>query len=423
YEILFAQDTETGWPEKSRSAVLIGALQIASFLLLRNTGTSFRLTRFLTTAPSIFIGALTTAIGLLLSSYANSVWQLCLGQGVVVGLGAAVSSSAAIDALDATLMYVFVDNRFSASGLFVAATGVGGAVLSMGIHGALVDSSSLALRWLALVVFIGQCLAALPMVFRINSTNSSNSGIFERESSDQDDVLNKMMPKCNNTTSNINNDDNDDNNSKRPTSTPVRQSRLQTWAATARSALGSQGFLMLISVDLLHHMSYPVTLIFLPGYAAQMHSHIVGSPTHLATILWCSVLSALLIPHYHLSPLLHGISRLGLSLSLWCLWLPASGATNSALLYAFCAVHGLFLGSVGVHLMDDLLATGGLIEAWIRAGVCSLGAVVGVLVAGWLFIGVGSAGQYMPAITFAAAASFLAAAVQLIGGWWMQRST
>ncbi|KAJ1899526.1 glutamate--tRNA ligase [Kickxella alabastrina] len=145
---------------------------------------------------------------------------------------------------------------------------------------------------------------------------------------------------------------------------------------------------MLISVDLLHHMSYPVTLIFLPGYAVQMQSHIVGSPTHLATILWCSALSALLIPHYRLSPLLHGISRLSLSLSLWCLWLPAGGATNSALLYAFCAVHGLFLGSVGVHLMDDLLATGDLIEAWIRAGVCSLGAVAGVLVAGWLFIGI-----------------------------------
>ncbi|KAJ2497681.1 hypothetical protein GGH96_004920 [Coemansia sp. RSA 1972] len=108
--------------------------------------------------PSVFAGGILMALGLFAASYAREVWQLCLSQGVLFGLGVCLTW---IPAASAPASW-FEKNRGLATGITHMGLGIGGLVFAPLTRFLLEKAgTSGSLRWLALVMFVGVALASL----------------------------------------------------------------------------------------------------------------------------------------------------------------------------------------------------------------------------------------------------------------------
>ncbi|KAJ2484211.1 hypothetical protein EV174_002612 [Coemansia sp. RSA 2320] len=108
--------------------------------------------------PTVFAGGLLMSLGLFLASYARHVWQLCLAQGVVFGLGVGL---AWIPAASAPSSW-FDRNRGVATGITHMGLGIGGLMFAP-LSRFLLEKAgtSGSLRWLALVMLVGVSVASL----------------------------------------------------------------------------------------------------------------------------------------------------------------------------------------------------------------------------------------------------------------------
>ncbi|KAJ1724578.1 hypothetical protein LPJ53_001168 [Coemansia erecta] len=362
YEVQFAQYFEEGL-ERSRTASLIGALQLATFIGVHGTNLSLLISRRLDARVSILVGAVLCGGGMLAAGFANAVWQLCLAQGIMVGLGAALSSGAAAAAIGIAGLPTTVERYVEKSAAIWTAAGIGGGALTLGARKlVVVGSTESALRWLALIVLVGQCVGAL-LMGRVSFALAT----LDAQVSDMDN------PK----------------RSRTPLTNRISVFTLASWA-----------FL---------YMSVFVPLIFIPGYASTQlaNSSALSGASHLSTICFASSVGSLIPISSRLPQMVASLApRVLLALSLWCLWLPS--ADSWAMTYAFCAVFGLALGATAAQWQDG---DGCLVLAL----SCAAAVLIGVPVAGWLFVAVGSGDYYVPTITFSAAASLLAALAWAVG--------
>ncbi|ORX71797.1 hypothetical protein DL89DRAFT_265515 [Linderina pennispora] len=155
---------------------------------------------------------------------------------------------------------------------------------------------------------------------------------------------------------------------------------------------------------LLHSMMYLLPFVFLPGYVTTQ----LPVTHHLSAALPVSVIGlGMAVGGCSAQPLRtwSGVqpsvvrcgARLGLSLAVWCLWLPAGSSWG--MVCGFSAVYGLCLGVTGDACVRN---------TWANVAVVA-GVAVGVPVGSWLFVGVGSGVYYMPLVTFTAAGLLLTA--------------
>ncbi|KAJ2384372.1 hypothetical protein H4S02_004845, partial [Coemansia sp. RSA 2611] len=108
--------------------------------------------------PSVFLGGLLMAGGLFMASFVHEVWQLCLTQGLVFGLGVCLTWIPAASAPSSW----FVKNRGLATGITHMGLGIGGLVFAPVTRFLLEKSgTSGSLRWLALVMLVGVSVASL----------------------------------------------------------------------------------------------------------------------------------------------------------------------------------------------------------------------------------------------------------------------
>ncbi|KAJ2131331.1 hypothetical protein GGF48_001594 [Coemansia sp. RSA 921] len=108
--------------------------------------------------PSVFAGGILMALGLFAASYAREIWQLCLSQGVLFGLGVCLTW---IPAASAPASW-FEKNRGLATGITHMGLGIGGLVFAPLTRFLLEKTgTSGSLRWLALVMFVGVAVASL----------------------------------------------------------------------------------------------------------------------------------------------------------------------------------------------------------------------------------------------------------------------
>ncbi|KAJ2081545.1 hypothetical protein H4R24_002274 [Coemansia sp. RSA 988] len=108
--------------------------------------------------PSVFGGGILMAIGLLAASYSHQVWQLCLTQGLIFGLGVCLTWIPAASAPSSW----FEKNRGLATGITHMGLGIGGLIFSP-LSRFLLEKSGTAgaLRWLALIMLIGVAIASM----------------------------------------------------------------------------------------------------------------------------------------------------------------------------------------------------------------------------------------------------------------------
>ncbi|KAJ1721088.1 hypothetical protein LPJ53_004357 [Coemansia erecta] len=108
--------------------------------------------------PSVFAGGLLMSLGLFTASYARHIWQLCLTQGLVFGLGVCLTWIPAASAPSSW----FDKNRGLATGITHMGLGIGGLVFAP-LTRFLLEKAGTAgsLRWLALVMIVGVTVASL----------------------------------------------------------------------------------------------------------------------------------------------------------------------------------------------------------------------------------------------------------------------
>ncbi|KAI9506585.1 major facilitator superfamily domain-containing protein [Coemansia spiralis] len=129
--------------------IFIGIIQI----FLAN-GTGFiggHCTRRFGPGPSVFAGGILMSLGLLGASYSRQIWQLCLTQGFLFGLGACLVWIPAASAPSSW----FDKNRGVATGITHMGLGVGGLVFAP-VTRFLLEKSGTggSLRWLSLIILI-----------------------------------------------------------------------------------------------------------------------------------------------------------------------------------------------------------------------------------------------------------------------------
>ncbi|KAJ2455907.1 hypothetical protein EV183_000523 [Coemansia sp. RSA 2336] len=108
--------------------------------------------------PAVFTGGLLMAAGLLAASYSRKVWQLCLSQGAVFGLGVCLVWIPAASAPSSW----FSKNRGVATGVTHMGLGIGGLVFAP-ITRFLLEKAGTAgsLRWLALIMLVGVSIVSM----------------------------------------------------------------------------------------------------------------------------------------------------------------------------------------------------------------------------------------------------------------------
>ncbi|PIA15982.1 MFS general substrate transporter [Coemansia reversa NRRL 1564] len=108
--------------------------------------------------PSVFAGGILMAIGLLSASYSHKVWQLCLTQGLLFGLGVCLTWIPAASAPSSW----FEKNRGLATGITHMGLGIGGLIFSP-LSRFLLEKfgTAGALRWLALITLIVVAIASM----------------------------------------------------------------------------------------------------------------------------------------------------------------------------------------------------------------------------------------------------------------------
>ncbi|KAJ2234844.1 hypothetical protein IWW45_003087 [Coemansia sp. RSA 485] len=108
--------------------------------------------------PAVFIGGILMSLGLFSASYARHIWQLCLTQGLIFGLGVCLTWIPAASAPSSW----FDKNRGLATGITHMGLGIGGLVFSP-LSRFLLEKAGTggSLRWLALVMLVGVTVASL----------------------------------------------------------------------------------------------------------------------------------------------------------------------------------------------------------------------------------------------------------------------
>ncbi|KAJ2024956.1 hypothetical protein IWW57_003548, partial [Coemansia sp. S610] len=108
--------------------------------------------------PTVFVGGILMSLGLLLASYSRHVWQLCLTQGVVFGLGVTLTWIPAASAPSSW----FDKSRGLATGITHMGLGVGGLVFAP-LSRFLLEKAGTggSLRWLSLILLA--CVSAVSL--------------------------------------------------------------------------------------------------------------------------------------------------------------------------------------------------------------------------------------------------------------------
>ncbi|KAJ1955988.1 hypothetical protein EC988_001578 [Linderina pennispora] len=346
-ELLFGSESASMGLQRSRTSILIGAMQFASYFAVCRMAVWAQCR--MGVRVMVALGALATAGGLMAASYAEQIWQLCLAY-MLVGAGTSVSAHAASRP------------RVGAAGVGAAAVGV------LWQHLAVYTSPGRALRWTALAC-AGTQVLMVPFLFApvwpasIEACSAKESLETRRPS----DCGHAQAPSV------------------------LRLS--VDW----RQAAGLFGLL-------LHSMMYLLPFVFLPGYVTTQ----LPVAHHLSAALPVSVIGlGMAVGGCSAQPLriwsgmrpsvVRCGARLGLSLAVWCLWLPAGSSWG--MVCGFSAVYGLCLGVAGDACVRN---------TWANVAAVA-GVAVGVPVGSWLFVGVGSGVYYMPLVTFTAAGLLLTA--------------
>ncbi|KAJ2643738.1 hypothetical protein GGF44_001018, partial [Coemansia sp. RSA 1694] len=108
--------------------------------------------------PTVFAGGLLMSMGLLLASYSRHIWQLCLTQGVVFGLGVTLTWIPAASAPSSW----FEKSRGVATGITHMGLGIGGLIFAP-LTRFLLEKAGTggSLRWLSLIMLVGVTVVSL----------------------------------------------------------------------------------------------------------------------------------------------------------------------------------------------------------------------------------------------------------------------
>ncbi|KAJ1770145.1 hypothetical protein EV179_003053 [Coemansia sp. RSA 487] len=405
---------------QSRYTMVIGALQIAGFVGAQ--GMSGVVGRWLGSARAVLLfGAVLSSGGLLTAGYTGELWQLCLTQGAVVGIGCGVSYGAAIGAF-VRLMDAKKQRITLACGAM--ATGIGGSVLAFVVQRIFLvcgQNTSVTLRWLALLIGGLQAVSILFAGSKWHSTNEPPQNCSGVVLEDQHNGLQLIVldsnkheePKAGQITN---------SSTGRQTQEPHNVYQTNTW----RMPMGAVVSYASVCV---YRMTSMVPVLLIPGYVDRILAHgnsgYSGAAMLAALSLASSIGGALgsRLPSAEHTPSIDQMRRSNamrsillclLALSTWSLWLPAS--RSWAMISIFCTVHGVLFGAMQQNLIRATVVLDG------RMSVVAMGAllsqfvfvVVGICMAGWLFVGVGHSGTYAPSIMFAAATSTAAAVLAAI---------
>ncbi|KAJ2713836.1 hypothetical protein H4R19_002051 [Coemansia spiralis] len=158
YDRLFDRKDEAHqWPQALGSPVIfIGVVQI---LLANGMGFvgGYFAQRF-GPGPAVFTGGMLMAAGLFAASFSREIWQLCLSQGLLFGLGVCLTWIPAASSPSSW----FTKNRGLATGITHMGLGIGGLVFAP-LTRFLLEKTGTAgsLRWLALVVLVGVSVVSM----------------------------------------------------------------------------------------------------------------------------------------------------------------------------------------------------------------------------------------------------------------------
>ena len=142
----------------------IGGLNFSAAMLVAPAVTIFA-RKFGTRTPML-VGAVLQTAGYVFASFAHNIWQLCLSQGVLVGVGIGFASIPCV----AVLSQWFEKKRSLASGIASAGSGIGGLIFSFAAQ-AMIEKISLAwaLRVTGIIPGVMNVIAAL-MIRNRNKT-------------------------------------------------------------------------------------------------------------------------------------------------------------------------------------------------------------------------------------------------------------
>ncbi|KAJ2641343.1 glutamate--tRNA ligase, partial [Coemansia sp. RSA 1694] len=252
---------------------------------------------------TVVVGATISSGGLLAAGFADHVWQLCLAQGVMVGVGAGISANAA-----GRVAEMWWPEAIDAQFLLVG-SGIGGGALAL-VAGRLISTGTTnsALQWLALLVFSGQLLVSL-LLFVV--TWSSDRLYPPSPPTAEDTVATKHQSHA-------------------------VQLRLQVLR------LASHG---------IHSVTALLPLLFMPSLIASplapkqqpMDGSILVA---IVCVGWATGSALAPLAARQAWAFRESAVRLALSLSVWGLWLPMT-ADMRALACVFCSAYGILLGLVG----------------------------------------------------------------------------
>ncbi|KAJ2658094.1 hypothetical protein IWW48_004192 [Coemansia sp. RSA 1200] len=427
---------------QSSNTLAIGALQMAGFVMA--CGMSRTVIRWIggSKRASLLVGAVLSSGGLLTAGYTGTLWQLCLTQGVVVGVGCGISYGVASFAMCGPTTETMRGSRvevsaFCGGAVEELATGVGGCALALVVQRIFQvcgNSSPVTLRWLSLLVGGLQATGVLFAGSRWGWSNDNNGGHL----GNADNVLAVSQQPMRQ--SNIQPggwDSSKQCNAKQTQQTSDVCCQMRSWRRTAEIAANYTSIC-------LYRMCSMVPVLLMPGYVDQVVSSGGGGYSGtlvLAALSLSSAVGQMLGSRFVPSGQLTGNTTIEkarrnnmvrsavlgmLALSVWCLWLPASRSWT--LVSMFCVAYGVLFGALQQNVSRALLISGGADSG--RLSVAAVGAllgqavsvVVGICVAGWLFIGAGNGESYAPSIIFTAsvgtaAAAMMAAAAAVSGAY------
>ena len=146
----------------------VGSLSISCAMLISPVATTT--TRFLGTRVTMFTGVVLESVSLIGASFAKTIWQLFLSQGVCFGLGMGFLFIGSVPVVPQW----FTTRRSLASGIATCGSGLGGLVYSLAA-GAMIQTIGLAwaFRVLGIIVFVVNTICTILMRDRNKIIGSS----------------------------------------------------------------------------------------------------------------------------------------------------------------------------------------------------------------------------------------------------------
>ncbi|KAJ2836509.1 glutamate--tRNA ligase, partial [Coemansia sp. 'formosensis'] len=343
----------------SNVVALVSGLQVSAFL----AAACVDMGGWLGVSLSVVAGAVVSGGGLLAAGFSGCVWQLCLTQGVAVGVGAGISTRAAVEAAKQQMP----EEGGRSRRLVVVGAGTGGSILALGVSRLItMGTTGSALKWLALVVLLGQAVAALLLYF--------------------------VRPTC-----------------VHPVVSFTRIDPLKSQKKVLCPRPKTVGRLRLLSHGV-HSLTAVVPVVFVANYAEE-DSALDGAMlvATLSVGVACGGLLSTLMRRWAFR---ESLARVGLCLSVWCLWLPLSlSLPQGAVLWAFCGAYGVFLG-----LTSCLAGGGGAVELLVAAALTMVGVPVAARIANVSFVVDPVAALAAACSLIAMVAAVAADALSLAGG-------